>query len=90
MAKKAVLNAGHGGTDPGTSANGIVKKGLTLKISNYIHNRLDDLGIDNSIYLEQQMKLYHQKLDLVEYKVFMVKVTTLLLFSNHINAGGET
>jgi N-acetylmuramoyl-L-alanine amidase len=42
-------DAGHGGDDPGTSANGIVEKDLTLKISNYIHNRLDELGIENSL-----------------------------------------
>jgi N-acetylmuramoyl-L-alanine amidase len=49
MAKKVVLDSGHGGDDPGTSANGIVEKDLTLKISNYIHNRLDELGIENSL-----------------------------------------
>ena len=41
--KKVVIDAGHGGDDPGTIANGITEKDYTLKISNYIHNRLDEI-----------------------------------------------
>lgn len=37
--KKVVLDSGHGGTDSGTVANGIVEKDYNLKISDYIHKR---------------------------------------------------
>ena len=40
-----VIDAGHGGEDPGAVGNGIVEKDLTLKISNYMANRFKDLGI---------------------------------------------
>ena len=47
--KKVVIDAGHGGEDPGTIANGITEKDYTLKISEYIHNRLDEMGIPNEL-----------------------------------------
>ena len=40
-----VIDAGHGGEDPGAIGNGIVEKDLALKISNYMANRFKDLGI---------------------------------------------
>ena len=47
--KKVVIDAGHGGDDPGTIANGITEKDYTLKIINYIHNRLDEMGVPNEM-----------------------------------------
>ena len=47
--KKVVIDPGHGGADPGTSANGIVEKDYNLKISKYMSNRLNELGIPNSL-----------------------------------------
>ena len=35
--KGVVLDSGHGGSDQGSSGNGIVEKDLTLKISQYFH-----------------------------------------------------
>jgi len=41
-----VIDPAHGGLDLGYTKNGINEKDITLEISNYIKNRLEDLGID--------------------------------------------
>ena len=46
MAKKIVIDAGHGGSDSGAVGNGIIEKELTLKIAKYIYDRLNELGAD--------------------------------------------
>ncbi len=49
MNYKVAIDASHGGTDSGYTANGIIEKDYSLLISNYIKNRLDDLGVFNII-----------------------------------------
>ena len=57
MAKKVVIDPGHGGEDPGTSANGIVEKDYTLKISEYMADRLSELGIPNALTRDSDVTL---------------------------------
>ena len=85
--KKVVIDAGHGGTDGGAVGNGIIEKELTLEISQYIHNRLDELGIENSLVRDSDVTL--------EPTERVAKVLEpygnnrdVLVISNHINAGG--
>jgi N-acetylmuramoyl-L-alanine amidase len=87
MAKKVVLDSGHGGDDPGTSANGIVEKDLTLKISNYIHNRLDELGIENSLSRTSDETLSPDDRP-TRVQSFYGDGSDVIVVSNHINAGG--
>lgn len=42
---KIVVDAGHGGSDPGAVANGVNEKDLTLMISEYMYDRFNALGI---------------------------------------------
>lgn len=42
---KIVIDAGHGGSDPGAVANGVKEKDLTLKISQYMYEKFKELGI---------------------------------------------
>lgn len=85
---KIVIDAGHGGDDPGASGNGIIEKDLTLKISQYMYDRFKDLGIpvkmtrttDETISPTERVK---RVLDAYGNS------NDVIVISNHINAGGE-
>ena len=87
MAKKIVIDAGHGGDDPGTSANGIVEKDLTLKISEYLHKRFDELGIPNEMTRTSDVTLGPNDRP-SKAQSFYGNSSDVILLSNHINAGG--
>ena len=87
MSKRIVIDAGHGGSDSGAVANGIVEKDLTLKIAKYIKKRFDDLGIDSTLTRESDITL--NPTDRVN-KVLSIygNDPDVIVLSNHINAGG--
>lgn len=88
MAKKVVLDAGHGGTDGGASANGIIEKEYTLKISQYIYDRLKQLGVDVSMTRTDDSTL--DPTDRVNKIIsFYGNGSDVVVVSNHINAGGQ-
>lgn len=87
MTKKIVIDAGHGGADSGTVNNGIVEKEYTLKISEYIKNRLDDLGIENSMTRTTD-ELLDQTTRPKRAQSFYGNGKDVIVVSNHLNAGG--
>lgn len=84
--KKVVIDAGHGGDDPGTIANGITEKDYTLKISQYIHNRLNELGIPNELSRDSDVTLSASDRP-SKIQSFYGNDSDVLVVSNHINAG---
>ena len=85
--KKVIIDPGHGGADPGTSANGIVEKDYTLKISKYMANRLNELGIENTLTRTTDETL--SPTDRVNrIKNIYSLGSDVLLISNHLNSGG--
>ena len=84
---KIVIDAGHGGSDPGASGNGIIEKDLTLDISKQIYNRLNDAGI--SVYLTRSTD---ETLSPSERTERILNAfgnnENVIVVSNHINAGG--
>ena len=87
--KKVVIDPGHGGNDPGTISNGIVEKDYALKISNYIHNRLDELGIPNEMSRTTDETLDSNSRP-SRIQSFYGNGEDVIVVSNHINAGGHT
>ncbi len=86
--KKVVIDAGHGGNDPGTSSNGIREKDYTLKISEYMKKRFDDLGVTSSMTRTGDETL-DANVRPKRAQSFYGTGNDVILVSNHINAGGE-
>ncbi len=84
---KIVVDAGHGGNDPGAIGNGIIEKEYSLLISNYIFNRLQELGIpakmtrttDETISPTERVKRVLNAFG---------NSRNVIVVSNHLNAGG--
>ena len=77
----------HGGDDPGTIANGITEKDYTLKITNYIHNRLDELGVPNKLSRDGDVTLDASNRP-QKIQSLYGNGNDVIVVSNHINAGG--
>lgn len=87
VSKKVVIDPGHGGSDPGASANGIVEKDYTLKISNYMKNRFDELGVPAELTRSTDETLdSNARPDKVQS--FYGNGNDVVVVSNHINSGG--
>lgn len=87
MKNKIVIDAGHGGTDPGASGNGIIEKEYTLKISKYIYDRLKELGLDVKMTRTTDETLTPTERVNRVLNAYGNKGEVLVI-SNHINAGG--
>ncbi len=87
MNYKIVVDAGHGGSDPGASGNGIIEKDLTLKISKYMYDRFKELGVPVSITRDSDISL-SPKERVQKIQSFYGKGEDVIVISNHINAGG--
>ena len=85
--KGIVIDAGHGGSDQGAVGNGIIEKDLNLKISKYIYDRLNDLGINAKLTRDSDETLTPAERVNKVLNAFG-NSSDVLVISNHINSGG--
>lgn len=85
---KIVIDAGHGGDDPGSSGNGIIEKDLTLDISNYMYDRFKSLGIPVKMTRTADETLSPNERITRVLDAFG-NSSDVIVLSNHINAGGR-
>ena len=83
-----ILDAGHGGTDPGAIANGITEKDYNLDITLYIYNRLNELGIPANLTRDSDETLIPS--DRINRIRQLGDIEGNILISNHLNAADNT
>lgn len=86
--KGIVVDAGHGGRDPGAIGNGLQEKDLTLEAAQYMYKRLQELGIPTTIVRDSD-----ETVDRDERVKRILNAygddPNVIVVSNHINSGGE-
>ena len=87
MNYKIVIDAGHGGVDPGAVANGLQEKDFNLQSSLYIYNRLKELGVPVKITRTTDETLDRKERINRIMNAFGNR-SDVILISNHINSGG--
>ena len=81
-----IIDAGHGGSDPGALNGDIIEKDYTLKISNYMYDRFNDLGIPAVITRSMDTTLSPtERINVISP---YIGSTNDIVISNHLNAGG--
>lgn len=87
MTKKIKIDAGHGGKDPGACANGLQEKNLTLTISKYMKEYLEENYTGHNVELTRTTDVFHE---LSKRADIANDFDADVFISNHVNAGGGT
>ena len=82
--KVLLLDAGHGGKDPGTSGNGMQEKNLNLTIARKIAQKLQGSGI--KVYMTRDSDVYPEN----STRAKTANDIADLMVSIHMNSGPET
>lgn len=85
--KRVVVDAGHGGSDPGAVNGNIKEKDFNLASANYIYNRLNELGVPVAITRDTDEDIGRNE-RLRRMLNSFGNDEDVIILSNHINAGG--
>ena len=86
MDYRIVVDAGHGGSDPGAVSGSLKESDLNLEAALYMYNRFKELGVPVVITRDSDRTLTRNE-RLNTMKSFGTDSNVIIL-SNHINAGG--
>jgi N-acetylmuramoyl-L-alanine amidase len=85
--KGVVVDAGHGGNDPGAVNGNIYEKDFTLEAAKYIYDRLNQLGIPAVLTRDSDSSL--PKNERIQKVLDSYGADEeVIVVSNHINSGG--
>ena len=83
---RIVVDAGHGGVDPGAVSGNLKEKDFTLEAANYMYNRFKELGVPVVITRDTDESL--TRTDRINKMKSFGTDPNVIVLSNHINAGG--
>ena len=83
---RIVVDAGHGGTDPGAVSGNLKEKDFTLEAANYMYNRFKELGVPVTITRDTDKTLSRN--ERINTMKSLGTDPNVIILSNHINAGG--
>lgn len=81
-----IIDPGHGGTDPGAVSGDMKEKDYNLKISNYMYERFNDLGIP--VYITRTIDETLSPTERINRITPKITSADDIVISNHLNAGG--
>ena len=84
---KIIVDAGHGGEDPGAVSGNLKEKDFNLKAANYMYNRFKELGVPVAITRDSDVTLDSANRP-KKVQNFYGTGNDVIVVSNHINAGG--
>ena len=82
-----IVDAGHGGEDPGAVSGNLQEKDFNLRAANYMYNRFRELGIPVATTRTTDTTLTRQQRLNTMNNTFGTSPNVIIL-SNHINSGG--
>ena len=83
---RIVVDAGHGGSDPGAVSGNLKEKDLNLQAANYMYNRFKELGVPVTITRDTDKTLTRN--ERINTMKSLGTDPNVIVLSNHINAGG--
>lgn len=89
MNYKVIVDAGHGGDDPGAVSGNLKEKDFNLEAANYMYNRFRELGVPVAITRDVDKTLTREE-RLNTMNNNFGNGPEVIILSNHINSGGET